>query len=283
MNIKKFLSSLVVCLFIGFFFSVGISADKFYILDIIIMGAKGSGKTALRSVLCDEGFDFSGRVTHTKCSSAAFVANPVQVGRKNVQFVYWDTSGERHVQDEILENCATLGKVFIVTFDVSALDFSKDIGAQILDVVGNRYIAQICTMFGSNMPPVFVVATKSDLCSNSRIKKLGEVIKEGGKGLGFLRDHDIPFFVTSAKSSAEAMMDELKKRLSELGLASSTGDRGSSEEVIHYEVLDVPDISEKIKDLLESGRIDINKLDSNREAFEKKMMSFKERKLCAIL
>lgn len=103
------------------------------------------------------------------------------------------------------------------------------------------------------------------------------------QGLWVFGDYDIPFFVTSAKSSAEAMMDELRKRLSELGLASSTGDRGSSEEVIHYEVLDVPDISEKIKDLLESGRIDINKLDSNREAFEKKMMSFKERKLCAIL
>lgn len=282
MNIKKFLSSLVVCLFIGFFFNVGISADKFYFLDIIIMGASGSGKTALRSVLCDEGFDFSSRL-HTKYSSAAFVASPVQVGRKNVQFVYWDTSGDRHVQDEILENCTTLGKVFIVTFDVSALDFSKDIGTQISNVVGKRYITQICAMFGDNIPPIFVVATKADLCSNSKIKKLGEVIKKGGKGLGVSGDYDIPFFVTSAKSSAEAMMDELRKRLSELGLASSTGDRGSSEEVIHYEVLDVPDISEKIKDLLESGRIDINKLDSNREAFEKKMMSFKERKLCAIL
>ena len=89
---------------------------KTKVLKVVFMGHKAAGKTACRSVLIDQPFDFLER-NPTQRSNYAPITYKVPIGADAVRVEYWDTSGNDSLHDQVIDERAKDANFIILTVD----------------------------------------------------------------------------------------------------------------------------------------------------------------------
>lgn len=177
------------------------SYSSIKLLDIVILGNRNSGKTALTNVLCSQPLR-QGVTSHKRETEGMINSNDIIRSNYNshiIQPIYWDVSEGNTVLEQLNSKSLDFCAAIILTLDLSMLDYSKNLKPQLINSLINKINCVVCYYYKKqkDLPPLVVVGTKSDLCKSNDLNILREFIDK--KGIRILSDYNIPFLITSAK------------------------------------------------------------------------------------
>lgn len=89
---------------------------KTKVLKVVFVGNRSTGKTACRSVLIEQPFDFLEK-NPTLCSNFAPITYKIPIGSDAIRVEYWDTSGNENIRQQVLDERARDANFVIVTVD----------------------------------------------------------------------------------------------------------------------------------------------------------------------
>lgn len=188
---KRFLLILVSILMLGTFIISNVYADdKVYIVNILILGEGGSGKTVLRSALINEAEPTEDglreRTKKTNCVSyqklkndTVFVSDSINLNEKKYKFLFWDTCGDEKNQKALIKHSDKIGTAFIIVMDLERAYYQL-FDSRMAEKEGYRFYNGNYTTFvadfknkynnviyhndkSKKVPKILYVATKEDL------------------------------------------------------------------------------------------------------------------------
>lgn len=165
----KKLMCLLIMFCSGFFFNSYVKANPSKQIDVLILGNQNSGKTALRSVLIGEKFDFLER-KYTPTSATNFVADSVVVNGKSVEILFWDSPGHPSVKEQLINEGVKGCQFVVITMDMDK-DFSSNPDeVDTFEACLNDWV----TIIRRNHPKVYmiVVGTKKDTVSEEEQQRI---------------------------------------------------------------------------------------------------------------
>lgn len=188
---KRFLLILVSILMLGTFIISNVYADdKVYIVNILILGEGGSGKTVLRSALINEEEPTEdGLRKHTEKTNCAsyqklkndtvFVSDSINLNEKKYKFLFWDTCGDKKNQTALIKHSDKIGTAFIIVMDLDRAYyqlFDRRMAEENKDKFYNRDYRAFVDDFKKNynnviyhnnknkkVPKILYVTTKEDM------------------------------------------------------------------------------------------------------------------------
>ena len=290
---KKFLLMLMYIFMVGIFVTSNAYAKDNYLVDVIIVGPGGCGKTVLRNALCNRDIEeavknFSIRKP-TKATEVGLCSEPFEIGDKSYVFIYWDTPGDKYVQDNILKDCVKLGKLFMVVMDLGdpSLTFEE---------FNDKYIKMIKTKFekeGAPRPPIVLIGSKSDTVETDTKNRFRAYFKDkcdevyivsARNQIANYCKENLPKIYAQHCQHWGKMMPELTKKIN---IRNSL--KGESIDIVDKTIEDStmnPDefsmIESGLKKFINRGRV-FNLDTIEDEKFKKKMITYKQRKRCNIL
>lgn len=159
-NIKKKLSIIVSAICMSIISSVNVYASNQKKVKVVFVGDYASGKSAVRSVLYGQKFDF---ITHKPSLKSDKVTKIVIHNGVALVCELWDTSGKSEIKDQIIDYRAKGAEFVVIT-----VDLSREANKNFEDIFQENLIGwaqQIRTI--SPNTHIILLGTKSDLISSS--------------------------------------------------------------------------------------------------------------------